>query len=271
MTDGLFNMAGRTAVVTGAGANGGIGHAIALGYALAGVRLVICDIDAVGLARTVEELAVYGGVAAAEQCDISKVEDVENLFASVDASLGGVDILVNVPFVFPRRSAPHEVALEDWERMFAVNVTGYFLCIRAALPRMLARGGGTIINIGSNAGETALGRGAFPYSCTKSAVHQMTKELAVEYGARGIRTNALLPAQVLTPGLKEHLDAPHFRDKVLPRILMGLPMGRLLSPEDLVGPAIFLASEAAGAINGALLPVDGGNLAMNAGGSHAAC
>ena len=185
--------------------------------------------------------------------------------------MGRIDILVNVPFAFPRRSAPHEVALEDWERMFAVNVTGYFLCIRAGLKRMLAQGGGgSIINIGSNAGETALGRGAFPYSCTKSAVHQMTKELAVEYGAHGIRANAILPAQVATPGLQAHLQDRHFRDKVLPRILMGLPMGRLLSPEDIVGPAIFLASEAAGAVNGVLLPVDGGNLAMNAGGSHAA-
>jgi NAD(P)-dependent dehydrogenase (short-subunit alcohol dehydrogenase family) len=92
----------------------------------------------------------------------------------------------------------------------------------------------------------------------------MTKELAVEYGAKGIRTNAILPAQVLTPGLKAHLENPHFRDKVLPR----LPMGRLLSPEDCVGPAIFLASDAAASVNGVLLPVDGGNLAMNAGGSH---
>jgi NAD(P)-dependent dehydrogenase (short-subunit alcohol dehydrogenase family) len=267
MTGGLFSLEGRTTVVTGAGANGGIGHAIAHGYARAGVRLVLCDIDAEGLARTVEELAAYGAVAAAERCDISKAGEVADLFASADRSLGCVDILVNVPFVFPRRSAPHEVTLEDWERMFAVNVTGYFLCIRAALPRMLAKGGGVIINIGSNAGETALGRGAFPYSCTKSAVHQMTKELAVEYGVRGIRTNALVPAQVVTPGLKEHLDAPHFRDTILPRILMGMPMGRLLSPKDLVGPAIFLASEAAASINGALLPVDGGNLAMNAGGS----
>ncbi len=268
MTFGLFSLAGRTAVVTGAGANGGIGHAIALGFARAGADLLICDIDAEGLSRTAEELSSLRGLAAAELCDISKAEEVEKLFAKADTVLGGVDILVNVPFYFPRRTAPHEVLLQDWERMFAVNVTGYFLCIRAAIQRMLDRGeGGSIINIGSNAGETALGRGAFPYSCTKSAVHQMTKELAVEYGARGIRTNAILPAQVLTPGLKAHLETPRFRDEILPRILMGLPMGRLLTPEDCVGPAIFLASDASAAVNGVLLPVDGGNLAMNAGGS----
>jgi NAD(P)-dependent dehydrogenase (short-subunit alcohol dehydrogenase family) len=271
MTDGMFSLKGQAALVTGAGANGGIGHAIALGYARAGARLAVCDIDSDGLARTAEELSALNALAGAELCDISRPAEVEALFAAVDRTMGRIDILVNVPFAFPRRTAPHEVALEDWERMFAVNVTGYFLCIRAAVKRMLTQGGGgAIINIGSNAGETALGRGAFPYSCTKAAVHQMTKELAVEYGAHGIRTNAILPAQVLTPGLQAHFQDPRFKDKVLPRILMGLPMGRLLSPEDMVGPAIFLASKAAEAVNGVLLPVDGGNLAMNAGGSHAA-
>jgi NAD(P)-dependent dehydrogenase (short-subunit alcohol dehydrogenase family) len=153
ITSGLFSLSGRAVVVTGAGANGGIGHAIALGYARAGARLVICDIDADGLARTAEELSSLGALAAAELCDISEPTQVEKLFATADSALGRVDILVNVPFCFPRRTAPHEVTLEDWERMFAVNVTGYFLCIRAAVKRMLAQGqGGAIINIGSNAG-----------------------------------------------------------------------------------------------------------------------
>lgn len=271
MTNGLFSLKGRAAMVTGAGANGGIGHAIALGFARAGARLAICDIDADGLAKTADELKSLGALAAAELCDISDASQVVALFEAADKAFGRIDILVNVPFFFPRRSAPHEAALEDWDRMFAVNVRGYFLCIRAALKRMLAQGqGGAIINIGSNAGESALGRGAFPYSATKAAIHQMTKELAVEYGAQGIRTNAILPAQVLTPGLKAHLENPHFKENVLPRILGGLPMGRLLAPEDCVGPAIFLASDAAALVNGVLLPVDGGNLAMNAGGSPGA-
>jgi len=258
----LFNLAGRRVFVTGAGANGGIGHALALGFAQAGARLAICDIDADGLKQTADETRAEFFA----RCDISVETDVEAFFSQACEKLGGIDALVNVPFVFPRRCPPHELPLADWERMFAVNVTGYFLCIRAALPFMLAQGKGAIINIGSNAGETALGRGAFAYSATKSAVHQMTRELAVEYGARGLRVNALAPAQVLTPGLAEHMDKPQFRDKILPRILMGLPMGRLLKPEDMVGPALFLASDAAACVNGVILPVDGGNLAMNAGG-----
>jgi len=264
----LFSLDGKVAVVTGAGANGGIGHAIALGYAKAGARLAIGDIDEAGLAQSAEEIASLGAPVLASRCDISSAADVEELFAAVDLRYGRLDVLVNVPFHFPRRVVPHELSLEDWQRMLAVNLTGYFLCIQAALRRMLQCGGGSIVNIGSNAGVSALGRGAFAYSSAKAAIHQMTKELAVEYAGRGIRVNALVPGQVMTPGLQEHLHEAHFREAVLPRMRNGLPIGRLLEPEELVGPAIFLASEASQAVTGILLPVDGGNLALNAGGSH---
>ena len=263
-----FDLEGKIALVTGAGANGGIGHAIALGYARAGARMAISDCDAAGLAQTSAEIGGLGEAPLTINCDISDPVQVAEMFETLSREWGSVDVLVNVPFFFPARVRPHELELADWERMLAVNLTGYFLCCREALRVMLAAGGGTIINIGSNAGELALGRGAMPYSCTKAAVHQMTRELAVEYASAGIRVNALLPAQTLTPGLRAHLDTPRFRDHVLPRILAGLPQGRLLDPEDYVGPAIFLASDAARAVNGVLLPVDGGNLAMNAGGSH---
>jgi NAD(P)-dependent dehydrogenase (short-subunit alcohol dehydrogenase family) len=264
----LFDLTGKTVLVTGAGANGGIGHALALGFAAAGAQLAIADIDAPGLARTHDELVNLGARPLSVECDISDPEQVAALFGKVDRALRGLDVLVNVPFYFPKRVKPHELELADWERMLAVNMTGYFLCCQQALRRMLTAGSGCIINIGSNSGELALGRGAFPYSATKAAIHQMTRELAVEYASAGIRVNALLPAQTLTPGLQEHLQTPRFRDHVLPRILAGLPQGRLLEPQDMVGPALFLASDAARAVNGVLLPVDGGNLALNAGGSH---
>jgi NAD(P)-dependent dehydrogenase (short-subunit alcohol dehydrogenase family) len=264
----LFDLADKTTLVTGAGANGGIGHAIALGYARAGARLVIADCDAAGLAQTAAEIGRLGQAPLAIHCDIGEPQQVSALFETLARERGKLDVLVNVPFVFPPRVRPHELALSDWQRMLAVNLTGYFLCCQEALRLMLSGGGGAIINIGSNAGELALGRGAMPYSCTKAAVHQMTRELAVEYAGAGIRVNAILPAQTLTPGLRAHLETPRFRDHVLPRILAGLPQGRLLDPEDYVGPAVFLASDAARAVNGVLLPVDGGNLAMNAGGSH---
>lgn len=263
-----FSVAGLVAVVTGAGANGGIGHAIALGLARAGARLAIADCDAEGLQRTADALAASGTPHLAVLADIACADDVASLFRQVDARFGRVDLLVNVPFHFPPRLAPHELPLADWERTLAVNVSGYLRCCQAAVQRMLASGeGGSIVNIGSNAGVAALGRGALAYSCSKAAVHQMTRELAVEYAASGIRCNAILPAQTLTPGLRTHLDDPAFRDQVLPRMLAGLPQGRLLDPEDFVAPTIFLASAAAHAVNGVLLPVDGGHLAMSPGGS----
>lgn len=264
----LFSLRGQVAVVTGAGAHGGIGHAIALGFARAGAQLAIADNDAAGLALTAAELEALGAAPLACACDIGVAADVERLFAAVAARFGRVDVLVNVPFSFNRRAAPHEIDLADWERAIAVNLTGYLVCCQHALRDMLARGAaGSLINIGSNGGVSALGRGALIYGCSKAAVHQLTRELAVEYAASGIRCNALLPAQTMTPGLAGHLENPVFRDQVLPRILGGLPQGRLLQPEDYVGPAIFLASAAAAAVNGVLLPVDGGHLAMNPGGS----
>ena len=114
-----------------------------------------------------------------------------------------------------------------------------------------------------------MGRGNFPYSVAKAGVTQMTKELAVEYAGQGIRVNAIIPAQVLTPGFKKELLAdPRFGEKLTQRILVGIPLNRLLEPEDFVGAGVFLASDASRAVTGVLLPVDDGNLDLNAGGSQ---
>jgi NAD(P)-dependent dehydrogenase (short-subunit alcohol dehydrogenase family) len=134
---------------------------------------------------------------------------------------------------------------------------------------MLRQGsGGAILNIGSIAGASGMGRGNFAYSCAKAAVHQMTKELALEYAKDGIRCNAILPCQILTPGLKNQLIAnPKLEETAMPRFLAGIPIDRLLEAEDFMSAAVFLCSDSARAVTGVLLPVDGGNLAMNAGGS----
>lgn len=266
MQHDLFNLSGQQALVTGAGANGGIGHAIALGLARAGVGVYLADIDQEGLDQTLNEVHALGGKAHAKCCDIANEKEVHALFQWIDQLGTNLDILVNVPFAFPSRVRPHLLKLDDWQQTQQVSVSGYFLCCRAAIERMLRAKSGCIINLGSNAGVSALGRGAMAYSCAKAAVHQMTRELAVEYAQDGIRINAIVPAQTMTPGFKGHLQNKSFKDQVLPRILSGIPMGRLLEPEEMVGPTLFLASPAAAAITGILLPVDGGNLALNAGG-----
>jgi len=270
MNKNTFDLTGKVAIVTGAGANGGIGHALAIGFAQHGADIVVTDIDDKGAEVTGKEIEALGRKTLVVHCDISRPEEVENLFARVDRHFGKVDILVNVPFAFPERVQPHELSLDAWDKTLAVSLTGYFLCARQAIRRMLKQSTrGSILNIGSIAGVSALGRGNFPYSVAKGGVSQMTKELAVEYAGQGIRVNAILPAQVLTPGLRKVLlDDPRFGEKLRQRFLAGIPIGRLLEPEDFVGPAVLLCSAAGAAITGVLLPVDGGNLALNAGGSH---
>ena len=129
---------------------------------------------------------------------------------------------------------------------------------------MLAAGGGSIVNIGSLASITALGRGHIAYSMAMGAVAQMTRELSTEWAGRGVRVNAILPAQVVNPGLEQRMAAD---GKLRDKFLSGIPAGRLGHPGDIRGLAVFLASEASSWITGALIPMDGGNLAMNAGGS----
>ena len=275
LQENLFDLSGKTALITGAGANGGIGHALALGFARYGATVAVSDIDEVGAKTTVQEITDAGGRASSFVCDVSSIEQVDALFAWLDQSYGRIDILVNVPYVFPSRVRPHELKLQDWQKTLGVNLMGYFLCSQRAIQRMLAQGergegaGGNIVNISSIAGVSALGRGNFPYSISKAGVNQMTRELAVEYANWGIRVNAIAPAQVATETFKRGmLGDPRFNSTLRQRLLAGIPLNRFLEPEEFVGPAIFLCSAAASAVTGIILPVDGGNLALNAGGNH---
>ncbi len=268
LTNDIFDMTGKVAVIVGAGANGGIGHVIAQAFAIHGADIVSADIDEAGAAITAAEIEALGRRSIAVHCDAANEEDVERLFVEADQAFGKVDVLVNIPFWFPRMR-PHQLDLDGWNRTLKICLTSYFLCSKQAIQRMLKQGtGGNILNIGSIAGASALGRGNFAYSVAKGGVHQMTKELAIEYGREGIRVNAILPCQVSTPGLKNQLIAdPQLAERVMPRFVAGIPLGRLLEPEEFAGPALLLCSNAGSGITGVLLPVDGGNLAMNAGGS----
>ena len=183
MSDHLFDLSGKVAVVTGAGANGGIGHALALGFARHGADIVVADIDDEGARITGEEIENLGRQTLVAHCDISDPADVEELFAAADEYFGQIDILANVPFAFPERVRPHELSLEAWEKTLAVGLTGYFLCAQQALRCMIDHNaGGCILNIGSIAGTSGVGRGNFPYSTSKGGVVQMTRELATKEG-----------------------------------------------------------------------------------------
>lgn len=261
-----FGLQGKVAVVTGAAS--GLSQAIALGFAEAGADLVIADINVEGLNETASRVRAIGQDVEARCCDIANPAEVEQLFNAVDSSFGKLDILVNGPFAFNRQK-PEVMSLEDWNKAIAVCLTGFFLCAQQAGRRMINQGrGGSIISIGSIAGASALGRGNFVYSVAKAGVHQMTRELAVEWAQHKIRVNALLPVQMRTPSVNRWLKDPSTDPNLVAHLLKGIPMNRIGESDDIVGPAIFLASEAASFITGVLLPVDGGNLALNAGGSH---
>jgi NAD(P)-dependent dehydrogenase (short-subunit alcohol dehydrogenase family) len=256
----------RVAVVTGAAS--GIGREIALTFAAAGAHVACLDIDREGAARIAAEVAARGRRGEAIVCDVSDEQAVVRAFEQVDARLGTVRVLVNDAFQIVR-SRPEELDGAAWSKVYAVNALGAFLCAREAGRRMIAAGdGGAIVNLSSIGGSTALGRGNLAYTSSKGAIDAFTRELAIEWAQHGIRVNAIKPAQTRTPALEALIADPDFdSDALLAQWLRGIPLGRLPEPADMAAAALFLASDQARMLTGVLLPVDGGNLALNAGGA----
>jgi NAD(P)-dependent dehydrogenase (short-subunit alcohol dehydrogenase family) len=268
-SDDWFDLTGRVALVTGGGANGGNGHAIALGLARYGADLFVTDTDEHGAAQTAEEVQALGRRGAWLRADNGDPEDIEAVYAALERTYGRLDILVN-NVAASYRSRPEELSLEHWQRVMRVILDGTFLFTQEAGRRMIAQGhGGSIVNISSIAGSSALGRGNFVYSVAKGGINQLTRELAVEWSPHGIRVNAIQPCQILTPALRRILADPRLDPNTIrDRFLRGIPLGRLGEPEDVAKAVLFLASDAAAFITGVMLPVDGGNLALNAGGDR---
>ncbi len=258
----MFDLTGRCALVSGAAR--GLGRAMALALAEFGADLVLADLNSAGVQQTAESIRATGRRALAATCDVSEPEQIRSLFAHLDRDFGRIDFLGNVAgdAVLGR---PEDIALGDVEQTWRNLVLGRFCMCQEAGRRMLAQGRGSIVNIGSLASITALGRSHIAYSMAMGAVVQMTRELSTEWSGRGVRVNAILPAQVVNPGLEARMAAD---PGLHARFLSGIPAGRLGQPDDIRGLAVFLASDASSWITGALIPMDGGNLAMNAGGSR---
>lgn len=257
----LFDLSGRVALVSGAAS--GMGRAMSIALAEAGADLMLADRNFVGAEDTASVIQNLGRRAVVANCDISEPEQIRRMFAQIDRDFGRIDFLGNVAGdgVLGR---PEDITLESVEQTWRNLVFGRFCCCQEAGRRMLAAGRGSIVNIGSLASVTALGRGHIAYSMAMGAVAQMTRELSTEWSGRGVRVNAILPAQVINPGMERRMAAdPALRDKWL----SGIPRGRFGDPNDIKGLAVLLASDSSSWITGALIPMDGGNLAMNAGGS----
>jgi NAD(P)-dependent dehydrogenase (short-subunit alcohol dehydrogenase family) len=257
----LFNLAGRVALVSGAAS--GMGRAAALALADHGADLMLVDINTPGVERTASEIAARGRRAIPVTCHVGETAQIRALFDQLDRQFGRLDFLANVAGE-GILAKPEDLSLDQVQQVFQDLVFGRFLMCQEAGRRMLAAGRGSIVNIGSLASQSALGRGHIAYSMAMGAVVQMTRELSTEWASRGVRVNAILPAQVVNPGVEKRMAAdPNLKDKWL----SGIPRGRLGQPTDIQGLVVLLASDASDWITGALIPMDGGNLAMNAGGS----
>lgn len=261
MSHPLFDLSGRVALVSGAAQ--GMGRSMAIALAEAGADLLICDLNQTGVEATAHHISGLGRKVIPYRCDVTVIDQIRAMFARIDAEFGRIDVVGNV--AGPAALAqPEALDLDVMERVLYGLVVARFCCCQEAGKRMLAQGKGSIINISSIGGVTALGRGNFAYSASMGAVAQMTRELSTEWSGRGVRVNAILPAQVMNPGLQDRMQTdPSLADM----FLRGIPMGRFGHPDDIKGLAIFLASDASAWITGALIPMDGGNLAQNAGGT----
>ena len=257
----LFDLTDRVAVVTGSAQ--GMGRAMALACAEAGADLVLLDRNAPGIAATAESIRALGRRALPISGDVTDTDHIDTVFASVDREFGRVDILANVAGE-ARMGSAEDMALADIRATFHNLVISRYHTCQCAGRRMLARGKGSIISIGSIAGMSSLGRAQSVYGMAMAAVIQMTRELSTEWAARGVRVNCIMPAQVLgANGLGPRMQTdPWLRET----FLRGIPAGRFGQPNDIRGLALLLASDAGDWITGAAIPMDGGNLAMNAGG-----
>lgn len=258
----LFDLSGRVALVSGAAQ--GLGRAMSLALAEYGADLLLLDLNGGGAEETAQTIRGLGRQAIAMKCDVSKTDQIRAAFSRLDQEFGRIDFLANVAGEGVL-GKPEEIPLEDVETSWRNLVYGRFCACQEAGRRMLNQGRGSIVNIGSIASQTALGRGHIAYSMAMGAVVQMTRELSTEWSSGGVRVNSILPAQVTNPSLQKRMDTdPTLKD----RFLKGIPTGRLGEPSDIQGLAVFLASDASRWITGAIIPMDGGNLAMNAGGTR---
>jgi NAD(P)-dependent dehydrogenase (short-subunit alcohol dehydrogenase family) len=252
---GRWRLDGKVAVVTGGA--GGIGSAVCRVLANAGASVVVADLS---LARAQGVAAGIAATARAEarRLDVVDESDVETVFADIAASLGPVRVLVNGAGIALRAPAITH-ALDAWNRVMAVNVTGTFLCSRVAARGMIDSGGGAVVNIASIMGMS--GGGLYPnisYQTSKGAVVNMTRALALEWASGGVRVNAVAPTYVDTPFIRPLLDDPLLRG----RIEAMTPLHRLAEPADVADAVLYLATSASGMVTGHVLPVDGGFLAQ---------
>lgn len=243
----------RVALVTGGGS--GIGEDSAKALAGRGFAVLVSDIDTAGGERVVKEIEAAGGTAGLVACDVSDPQANEDLVAAALARYGRLDAAVNNAGIGGEMKPTGDYRPEEWRKVMSVNLDGVFYGVRAQLPPMLEQGSGRIVNMASILGQVGFA-GAPAYVAAKHAVVGLTRQLAQEYAAAGIRANAVGPGFVRTP----LLDRPEMTDEVVGVLEQLHPIGRLGAPEEIGEVVAWLCAEAPDFLNGAYLPVDGGYL-----------
>lgn len=243
---------GRSAIVTGGGS--GIGRATALRLADLGANVVVADIHADTADAVVAEIVSRGGAAISVIGDLSDQSTVDRVVSSTVEAYGGVDVLINNAGIMDDMGGPHEVSDAMWERLIRINLTAPFLLMRAVIPHMLAKGKGAIVNTTSEAGLRGSAAGT-AYTVSKHGVIGLTESAAVIYRDKGIRVNAVAPG-----GVKTNLEV-NIKPDTMGIAAIGAyagNVGRIAEAEELASAIVFLASDAASNISGAILPVDSG-------------
>jgi NAD(P)-dependent dehydrogenase (short-subunit alcohol dehydrogenase family) len=254
----MWNLEDHTAIVTGAG--NGIGSATAQLLAVAGVQVIAADIESKAVNATCDRIKAAGGVARPFTTDVSDAESVQKM---VDFALGqfeAVDILfANAAIQLTKPAA--EVGEAEWERLFAVNLKGVFLCCRSIIPSMRSRKRGAIV-ISASGHAFATYRGFSAYAATKGAAVAFMRGLALDYAIDGIRANCVIPGATDTRLLQSYFDESSDPEAARKELIDQIPMHRLATPEDVAKAVLFLVSDYASYITGTCLAVDGGLMAQ---------
>lgn len=244
----------KVAIITGGGS--GIGRAAAQLFTREGAKVVVADYNAEAGENTVQAIQDSGGEAIFVKVDVSDAEQVQHMVQSALEAYGGIDILFNNAGILLFGTIL-ETDPKDWTRLMSINLNGVFLCSKAVIPHMIERGGGSIINTSSSTGAHDVAANIAAYVTSKGGVTLLTKAMAVDHAKDHIRVNAIAPGPTDTPMLRENMSPEELAD-----FAATFPMKRLGWPEELAYAALFLASDEASFVTGAVLAVDGGQTAQ---------
>jgi NAD(P)-dependent dehydrogenase (short-subunit alcohol dehydrogenase family) len=254
MTTNQFDLTGKVAIITGA--SRGIGFAIAKTFALVGAKIVLSSRKQDALNRAAEEIQSHGGDAFPFAAHTGDAESVNNLVSASVERYGGVDILVNNAATNPHFGPLLTSEESQWDKILDVNLKGYFRMVKACVDSMRQRGGGKVINLASVAG-LRYQQGMGIYGISKAGVLMLTQTLAVELAVDNIQVNAIVPGFIQTQFSRVLWETPEIHQKVTAQI----PQGRIGQPDELTGMALYLASQASSFTTGAIMILDGGQMA----------